>query len=66
MDQGAELSAVICGADPDATSTATFAHVCRESYALGAEIHDAEMCYLGDMVHGAKLGVHFRNLRKKV
>jgi hypothetical protein len=59
VDQGAELSAVICGADPGATSTATFAHVGRESYTLGAEIHDAETCYLGAMVHGAELGVHF-------
>jgi hypothetical protein len=54
MDQGAELSAVICGVDPGATSTATFAHVGRESYTLGTEIHDAE------------LGIHFSKSFKKV
>jgi hypothetical protein len=65
MDQGAELSALICGAEPGATEAATFAHVGRESYNLGAEIHGAETCYLGTMVHDAKLEVHFLKSFKK-
>lgn len=58
MDQGAELGAVICGTNPGATSGATFAHVGRESYSLGAEIHGAEMCKVGAAVHDTKAGVH--------
>jgi hypothetical protein len=47
------------GADPLATSDATFAHAGQELDHLGAVIHGAETCKLGAAVHGAKVRVHF-------
>jgi hypothetical protein len=47
------------GADPLATSDATFAHVGQELDHLGVVIHGAETCKLGAAVHGAEVRVHF-------
>jgi hypothetical protein len=38
VDQGTEVGATDQGAEPLATSDATFAHVAQELYHLGAEI----------------------------
>jgi hypothetical protein len=53
------LGALICGADPLATSDATFAHAGQELDHLGAVIRGAETCMLGAAVHGAEVRVHF-------
>jgi hypothetical protein len=50
MDQGAE---------PLATSDATFAHAGQELYHLGAEIQGVVTCKLDAAVHGVEVRVHF-------
>jgi hypothetical protein len=47
------------GADPQATSDATFAHAGQELDHLGAVIRGAETCKLGAAVHDAEVRVHF-------
>jgi hypothetical protein len=47
------------GADPLATSDATYAHAGQELDHLGAVIHGAETCKLSAAVHGAEVRVHF-------
>jgi hypothetical protein len=47
------------GADPLATSDATFAHAGQELYHLGALIQGVVTCKLGAAVHGAEVRVHF-------
>jgi hypothetical protein len=59
VDQSAEVGATDQGADPLATSDATFAHAGQELYHLGALIQGAVMCKLGAAVHGAEVRVHF-------
>jgi hypothetical protein len=47
------------GADPLATSDATFAHAGEELYHLGAVIHDTVTCKRGAAIHDAEVRVHF-------
>jgi hypothetical protein len=58
-DLGAEVDATDQGAEPLATSDATFAHVGQELSYLGAEIQGVVTCKLGAVVHGAEVRVHF-------
>jgi hypothetical protein len=47
------------GADPLATSDATFAHAGQELYHLGTLIQGAVTCKLDAAVHGDEIRVHF-------
>jgi hypothetical protein len=56
---GKTLDATDQGANPLATSDATFAHAGQELYHLGAVIHGAVTCKLGAAIHGTEIRVHF-------